>query len=181
LGRQMAILHTHTVERFGFSHDNYIGSTPQPNSWMEDGFQFFAEHRLIFQSELAYRRNLLSIQETNLVSQLTRRLPDLIPEQPASIIHGDLWSGNIISTKEGNRAIIDPAAYYGWGEADLAMMILFGSLPDRFFKAYQDVRPLEKGFQNRFLIYNLYHLLNHLNLFGSGYHAQVISGLKRFV
>lgn len=179
-GRQLAQLHNHTHPGFGFHHDNYIGSTPQPNPWTEDGYTFFGEHRLRFQADMARRRGLLGQTEFHQVEVLARHLPGLIPDQPASLIHGDLWGGNAIADSRGNPAIIDPAAHYGWAEAELAMTTLFGSFPDAFYQAYQDVRPLEPGFETRFPIYNLYHLLNHLNLFGTGYLGQVRSILRRY-
>ena len=105
------------------------------------------------------------------------RLP---PEQPASLIHGDLWSGNAIAGPEGEPAIIDPAAHYGWAEAELGMTNLFGGFPEAFYKAYEEVAPLVEGWRDRLPIYNLYHLLNHVNLFGAGYLGQVRSILQRF-
>jgi protein-ribulosamine 3-kinase len=179
-GRQFTGLHLSTSQMFGFSNDNYIGSTPQPNPHTQDGYTFFGEHRLIFQARLAHRQKLLPAQDLERVRSLVDRLPELIPNQPASLIHGDLWSGNAISDQDGQPAIIDPAAHYGWAEADLAMTSLFGSFPDAFYRAYQEVRPLESGFKERFPIYNLYHLLNHLNLFGTGYLGQVQSTLRRY-
>ena len=179
-GGRLAALHNHTSSRFGFEHDNYIGSTPQPNTWDEDGYHFFTEQRLGFQAGLAQRKGLLGADERRRVERLCQRLPDLIPAQPASLIHGDLWSGNAITDAEGGPAIIDPAAYYGWAEAELAMTALFGAFPEAFYRAYQDVRPLERGFVERFPLYNLYHLLNHLNLFGSGYWGEVAAILRRY-
>ena len=179
-GRQMAALHKHTQPKFGFESDNYIGSTPQPNPWTSDGYEFFAEHRLGYQAELARNRGLLSMKEAEGVSRIAARLPELVPEQPASILHGDLWSGNATTDSEGQPVIIDPAAYYGWAEADLAMMVLFGRPAGRFWQAYQDIQKLEPGWEERFPVYNLYHLLNHLNLFGRGYHGHVISVVRRF-
>ncbi len=179
-GRQLAALHNRTNPRFGFDHDNYIGSTPQPNTWAEDGYTFFAEQRLEFQARLAQRQGLLSPVDVQRVRKLAGRLPGLIPAQPASLIHGDLWGGNAITDENGAPAIIDPATHYGWGEAELAMTTLFGSFPEAFYQAYQEVRQLEAGYTERFPIYNLYHLLNHLNLFGSGYLGQVQSILRRF-
>lgn len=178
-GRQLANLHNHTNPRFGFSHDNYIGSTAQPNPWTKDGYLFFAEHRLMFQAKIAGKNGLLGRNEVHQVEDLCARLENLIPEQPASLIHGDLWSGNAMTDQRGNPALIDPAAHYGWAEAELAMTTLFGSFPDGFYQSYQEVRPLEVGFRGRFSIYNLYHLLNHLNLFGGGYLGQVLSTLTR--
>lgn len=179
-GRQMAVLHTHTSQRFGFEQDNYIGSTPQPNRWMEDGYQFYREYRLNFQVQLAARNGLLNHSEVNAVLAISTRLPELVPEQPASILHGDLWSGNSISDENGQPAIIDPAAYFGWAEADLAMMVLFGSPGRTFWAAYNEIRPLEVGWRERFDLYNLYHLLNHLNLFGRSYHGQVMRTVRQF-
>ena len=178
-GHQLASMHNHTHTHFGFAHDNYIGSTPQPNPWTGDGYKFFSEHRLMFQAELAQNRGLLGRMEVRQVEDLCARLVDLIPEQPASLSHGDLWSGNAMTDDEGRPAIIDPATHYGWAEAELAMTTLFGSFPDVFYRAYQEVRSLEDGYRGRFRIYNLYHLLNHLNLFGSSYLGQVLSILRK--
>lgn len=179
-GRQLAILHNHTHPEFGFPHDNYIGSTPQPNPWTQDGYRFFGEHRLLFQAELAVRRGWLDKGDLSQVERIVSHLPQLVPLQPASLLHGDLWSGNATTDRQGLPAIIDPAAHYGWAEADLGMTALFGGFPPAFYRAYQEVRPLEADFQERFALYNLYHLLNHLNLFGGGYHGQVIATLRRF-
>ena len=179
-GRQLAIVHKHTHQRFGFSHDNYIGSTPQLNSWTDDGFTFFTEHRLLFQARLARRRGLLGGKVLERVERLCTRLPELVPEQPASLIHGDLWSGNAMTGSAGEPAIIDPAAHFGWAEADLAMTVLFGTFPYDFYEAYDEARPLEAGFRERFQIYNLYHLLNHLNLFGGSYLGQVLSVINKY-
>lgn len=179
-GRELAAVHSFTAPRFGFDTDNYIGSTPQPNQWLEDGHEFFAERRLNFQAALAFQRGLLSRVDLVQVQRISTRLKDLVPRQPASLCHGDLWSGNVLTDARGNPAVIDPAAYYGWAEADLAMTGLFGSFPQAFFRAYQEVRPLEPGFQQRFGLYNLYHLLNHLNLFGKSYLSQVQGVLKQY-
>ncbi len=180
LGVQLAALHEQTSPRFGFDHDNYIGSTPQPNPWEADGYFFFGQHRLFFQAKLACDRGLLAAAQLNQVERLVSRLPDLIPNQPASLLHGDLWSGNIISDEKGYPALIDPAVHYGWAEAELAMTDLFGSLPEVFYQAYQSVRRLEDNFRERYPLYNLYHLLNHLNLFGGGYLSQVNAILRRY-
>jgi fructosamine-3-kinase len=115
------------------------------------------------------------------VTALAGKLPDLVPAQPASLLHGDLWSGNAIADQHGQPAIIDPAAYYGWAEADLAMTALFGGFSGEFYQAYTEVRPLAPGWRERFSLYNLYHLLNHLNLFGRGYYGQMIQTLDRWM
>lgn len=180
LGSQLAVLHNQISDRFGFQHDNYIGSTPQPNPWYANGYDFFAQQRLQFQSSLAFEHGLLEKKHLRQVERLELSLASLIPDQPASLIHGDLWSGNIISDKQGCPALIDPAVYYGWAEAELAMTDLFGKLPEQFYESYQTVRPLEPGYRQRFPLYNLYHLLNHLNIFGRGYLACVKEVLDRF-
>lgn len=179
-GRRMAALHLKTASRFGFDHDNYIGSSPQVNPWMENGYTFFARHRLNSQAETALRHGLLSQADRDRVGALAALLPKLVPEQPASILHGDLWSGNWMTDSQAQPAIIDPAAYYGWAEADLAMMTLFGAPGPGFWEGYQEVRPLEPGYRQRFPLYNLYHLLNHLNLFGRSYLSQVTAVLERY-
>ena len=179
-GRQLANLHSNTNHQFGFAQDNYCGATPQPNPWTQDGYRFFGEQRLLYQARMALGSGLFSSQEMEQVRRLSERLPELVPEQPASLLHGDLWTGNAISDEYGSPALIDPAVHYGWAEAELAMTTLFGSFPHDFYKAYQEVRPLESGYRERFDLYNLYHLLNHLNLFGGGYLSQVNAVLRRY-
>jgi fructosamine-3-kinase len=180
LGQQLAALHRRANERFGFAHDNYLGSTPQPNSWSDDGHAFFGEQRLLYQARLAVDRGLLGAAEERLVERLVARLHELIPVQQASLIHGDLWSGNVLSGSSGEPALIDPAAHYGWAEAELAMTALFGGFAEEFYRAYAAASSLEPGWRDRFPVYNLYHLLNHLNLFGRGYWGDVVDILKSY-
>ena len=180
-GRALATLHNHHGDQFGFEEDNYIGSTPQPNPWTEDGFDFFTQSRLLYMANLASQKGLLPRHDRERVSRLVSHLPSLVPEQPPSLIHGDLWCGNATTDSKGNPAIIDPAAHYGWAEAELAMTSLFGSFPSRFYHAYEEMRPLEPGYHDRFSIYNLYHLLNHVVLFGRSYLSQVQSVLNRIL
>lgn len=180
-GRKLARLHQVVNPKFGFSSDNYIGSTRQENAWTEDGYKFFAEKRLVFQARLANQNKLMPVEDVDRVYKLCSGLENLIPEQPASLLHGDLWGGNAMTDSTGSPAIIDPAVYYGWAEAELAMTTLFGSFPDEFYRSYQEIRPLQPGYQSRYPIYNLYHVINHLNLFGSGYLQQVKSILRRYV
>ncbi|MGE5221097.1 MAG: fructosamine kinase family protein [Omnitrophica WOR_2 bacterium] len=180
-GRKLAALHNHTGSQFGFDHDNYLGSTPQPNAWTDDGYVFYAGQRLMYQAKLAQRNGLLRPVEVGKVERLCSRLKEWVPIQPASLIHGDLWSGNVLSDEQGAPAVIDPAVYYGWAEAELAYTALFGAFPQAFYQAYQEVRPLEPGFWERSSLYNLYHLLNHLNLFGEGYFSEVISVIRRYM
>ncbi|KAA3647020.1 MAG: hypothetical protein DWQ07_05850 [Chloroflexi bacterium] len=179
-GQQLARLHLKTHPQFGFDSDNYIGSTPQINFWTEDGYEFFGQHRLLYQAKLAKSNRYFDGKELRKTEAFIKRLPDLVPAQLASLIHGDLWKGNAISDENGQPALIDPATHYGWAEAEMAMTALFGGFPSEFYAAYEDGNPLEPGWRERFPIYNLYHLLNHLNLFGMGYHLQVISILNQY-
>jgi protein-ribulosamine 3-kinase len=135
---------------------------------------------LVYIADIARDKGRLDLAEFQAVSRLAGRLSRLIPEQPASLTHGDLWSGNAMTDSSGGPAIIDPATHYGWAEAELAMTSLFGSFPEVFYRAYQEVRLLQPGFASRFPIYNLYHLLNHLVMFGKGYLGQVKAILTRF-
>jgi fructosamine-3-kinase len=180
LGERLAALHRVTHDRFGFDHDNYIGLTPQPNTWEADGHYFFAEHRLLQLGRRCLERGLLERRDWRQLERLADQLPALIPAQPASRLHGDLWSGNIIPGPDGEACLIDPAAHYGWAEADLAMMTLFGQPPREFFAAYEAARPLAAGYRGRFEVYNVYHLLNHLGLFGGGYREAVEAVLRRY-
>lgn len=179
-GRQLAVVHLQHNPRFGFDHNNYIGRNPQENTWMENGYDFFRDLRIRKQIKWAKDRSLLDTNDIHKLEGLLIRLPELIPEQPASLIHGDLWSGNLITDKDGKPALIDPAVYFGWAEADLAMTDLFGFYPEEFYGAYTEINPLENGYRSRFPLYNLYHLLNHLNLFGTGYLSQIRTILGRF-
>ena len=159
LGRVLAKLHRQTGPRFGWRRDNYIGATPQINSWRDDWATFFDECRIQPQLELA-RKNGFSIQFSSWEVLKNHR------PQP-SLLHGDLWSGNAGFTAEG-PVIFDPAVYYGDREADLAMTELFSGFPPAFYASYQQEFPLDAGYATRKHLYNLYHLLNHLNLFGGG-------------
>ena len=170
------------VERFGFDHDNHLGATEQPNTWTEDWCQFWRSHRLGHQLALARRRGLSDPTLERLGDRLLERLDQLIaePEEPPCLLHGDLWSGNYMADEQGDPVLIDPAVYYGRREADLAMTHLFGGFDTRFYAAYEELWPLEPGSRERLEIYKLYHLLNHLNLFGRGYRDGCVSILRRF-
>lgn len=176
LGTSLAQLHRQCSPRFGWEQPNFIGRTPQPNAWMEDWTQFFAEQRLRFQLELACRNG----HATRLRSrgeELLASLPGLLDghrPQP-SLLHGDLWAGNAAMTMRGSPVVFDPAVYYGDREADLAMTRLFGGFGPAFYEAYEAAWPLPPGAEERADLYNLYHVLNHLNLFGAGYLGQVQS------
>ncbi|TQV73517.1 fructosamine kinase family protein [Exilibacterium tricleocarpae] len=180
LGRGLGLMHRQPAPHFGFGSDNYCGTTPQPNPRCDCGFDFFAEQRLLYQARLAQRRGLLSSGDCQGIEQLAARLPELVPEQPPSLVHGDLWSGNIHINSAGAPVLIDPAAHWGWAETDIAMTRLFGGFAEDFYRAYLAVNPLAPGWEQRLPLYNLYHLLNHLNLFGRSYYGQVRSVLAAF-
>jgi fructosamine-3-kinase len=160
LARMLATLHRRTAPRFGWGKDNWIGLAPQRNAWSADWAHFFVEYRL----EPQARRAGIDLPDVTALLEGHRPQP--------SLLHGDLWSGNAGFTPEG-PVLFDPAVYYGDREADLAMTELFGGFAPAFYVAYREAFPLPEGYELRKHVYNLYHLLNHLNLFGSGYLAQV--------
>ena len=169
LGRRLAAMHRRTASAHGWHRDNTIGSTPQLNTQATEWWRFWHDARLLPQLELAARYGY-----TGRIQDLGRQLLDSLPhffrghEPQASLLHGDLWSGNRGSVG-GEPVIFDPAVYYGDRETDLAMTRLFGGFSERFYSAYTDSWPLPSGHERRLPMYQLYHLLNHLNLFGSGY------------
>ena len=180
LGVGLAQLHSQAFATFGLEMDNYCGRTPQRNSPMTDGYEFFAANRLNALAEQAHGLGLLESADTRRVARLADNLKEHIPPQPAVLIHGDLWSGNVHCDNEGHPALIDPACYRGWAEADLAMTTLFGGFDRKFYQAYEEASGIDRNWRSRAPIYNLYHLLNHLILFGTGYLGQIRSVLKNF-
>ena len=183
-GHAFAAMHAdNAASAYGFEADNYIGSTPQKNPRCKSWVTFFGEHRLGYQIRRAARQGLASSELVRNVETLIGKLASLIPEpEHPSILHGDLWTGNTMCDGNGAAVMIDPAAYYGHGEADVAMTELFGRLPGRFYDAYKEIVPIGAEYaESRRTIYNLYHILNHLNLFGSSYAAQALSMTKRFI
>jgi len=179
LGEHLAMLHRETHHQFGFKQDNFCGATPQKNNWTQDGLTFFREHRLRFQIDMANRKKLLSSALNQQLDALINQLDSWLPSMPAVLIHGDLWSGNAMSTKQGVK-LIDPAVYYGWAEAELAMTCLFGGFDSEFYRAYENASTIEPDWRDRVPLYNLYHLLNHLNLFGASYLSGIQQAVKRF-
>ena len=192
-GRDFAMLHKYRGKACGFKHDNFIGSTRQLNAPLdspwdeadEDGStwpEFFMERRLRYQVHLAKSKghgheleHLLDRAEVRIIELLSTAI-----EVP-SILHGDLWSGNFMVDDRGEACLIDPAVYYGHREADLAMTRLFGGFEPAFYNAYAEAWPLAPGHEDRLPIYQLYHVLNHLNLFGGGYFGQSKRILQRYV
>jgi len=193
-GRRFARMHRLPGPCCGFAHDNYIGATPQINRPVikpreprgqgdgSDWPEFFLERRLRFQVELAAEKGH-GHELARLLDACESRLVDLLAcaIEPPGILHGDLWSGNVGADSKGNPVIFDPAVYYGDREADLAMTELFGGFGERFFAAYDEVVPIDPGYPVRKTLYNLYHVLNHFNLFGGGYGSQASHMIDRLL
>lgn len=172
LGRNLANLHRYCADRFGWKRDNTIGSTPQRNTWSDDWVRFYKEHRLGFQLELAARNGFNgNLQKTGarLLDNIGYYFSGYWPE--ASLLHGDLWGGNWASA-DGTPVIFDPAVYYGDRETDIAMTKLFGGFGAAFYEAYEETWPMAAGHAEREPLYQLYHVLNHLNIFGDAYLAR---------
>jgi len=182
LGLELAAMHRHGAPQFGWHRDNTIGSTPQPNRPTADWVEFWRRQRLGYQLELAGRNGAgrpLARRGERLLADLAAFFRDYAP-RPA-LLHGDLWSGNYGVDAAGRPVIFDPAVYFGDREADLAMTELFGGFGRDFYAAYQEAYPLDRGYGVRKNLYNLYHILNHFNLFGGGYGAQAERMIDRLL
>ncbi|HEY0676670.1 MAG TPA: fructosamine kinase family protein [Chitinophagaceae bacterium] len=188
-GEQLAKLHLWKgtgVERylpsnpFGFKHDNYMGSLPQKNEPMDNWCDFFRENRLQQQLNLALQQHLIPINSAALFSNLYLRLTDIFLPEPASLLHGDLWSGNFMCNENADPVLIDPAVYFGHRSMDLAMTTLFGGFDKVFYDAYEYWYPLPSNYKEQWEVCNLYPLLIHLNLFGKSYLPAIESCLRRF-
>jgi fructosamine-3-kinase len=180
MGRQLAAMHRanppqpphskgQSQQWFGWEQNNTIGSTPQINNWTSNWVEFFTEYRLGYQFQLARRRGGNFPQQERLMAVV----PKLLNHRPQpSLVHGDLWGGNAAVTQSGEPVIFDPATYVGDREVDMAMTELFGGFPTAFYRGYNEEWPLDSGYKQRKTLYNLYHILNHFNLFGGGYGSQ---------
>jgi len=182
LGEQLAALHGQTAAGFGWHRDNTIGTTPQPNGWGRDWLSFWRDRRLGHQLDLA-RDNGLSRELYRRGQRLRERLDNVLAGHAPrpSLLHGDLWGGNVAADAGGGPVLFDPAVYYGDREADLAMSELFGRFDQRFYDAYQAASPLAPGYPRRRTLYNLYHILNHFNLFGGAYAPQIAAMLDELL
>ena len=178
----LANLHDIKVKRFGFKKDTVIGSLRQPNSWTNNWLEFFRDYRLIYMAKEAFRVGKLNKSSLSRIENLAANLDRwLISPSRASLIHGDMWGGNILCKDDRIAAFVDPAIYYGDPEIELAFSTLFGTFGQRFFNRYQEHRPLSPGFfEERRDIYNLYPLLIHLILFGGSYEVKLEKILTRY-
>ncbi len=182
LGQQLAAMHKTSAKQFGWFRDNTIGSTRQINQQTDNWINFWREFRLGFQLDLAKKNGAdqsLYIKGEKLMAGLASFFADYKPD--VSLLHGDLWSGNYGYLKNGDPVIFDPAVYYGDRETDIAMTELFGGFPAEFYAAYNKSWPLNDGYKKRKTLYNLYHVLNHFNLFGGGYAMQAENMLDQLL
>lgn len=181
LGRGLAFVHQFNNEQFGFYHDNYCGSTLQKNAWEKEWRVFFRENRLRYILYLIQKERPLPPDVIHVYERLLQKTDSLIPEGSVpSLIHGDLWSGNYMNMKKG-PALIDPASYYAEREMEMGIMTMFGGFSQRFYKAYEEVYPLDVDWMERNRLYQLYHVLNHYYLFGGGYANQALQIAKSYL
>jgi len=180
-GSGLAALHKNSAREFGLDHDNFIGSLPQKNKQGSSWAQFFIEQRLKVQLKISRDQGRIDNALSKKLDATFIRIPEWLPEEPPSLLHGDLWSGNLMTTSRGGPCLIDPAVYYGNREADLAMTQLFGGFDPSYFESYNEMYPLASGYRERLDLYNLYPLLVHVNLFGGGYKSQVEKVVNRFI
>lgn len=182
LGRGLALQHRAAQPAFGWDQDNWIGSSRQPNSPDSDWCRFFCEQRLEHQLNLAEENGFDGVVQRQ-GAALLQAVPGLLAghRPPPALLHGDLWGGNWGVVHKGSPYVFDPAVYRGDREADIAMTRLFGGFPPAFYEAYQAAWPLPEGWQLRTQLYNLYHVLNHLNLFGGGYLPQAQAIMRKLL
>jgi len=180
-GKNLAKMHQLSNDVFGLDYQNYIGSLEQKNNSAITWEEFYANQRILALSESAFNLGLLSNAGIKSAERLCAKLQDLLPKESPSLLHGDLWQGNLLCNKDSKPVLIDPAVYYGHREMDLAMLFLFGSIPNDSILEYELTYPLEKGWKKRMDIHQLYPLLVHLILFGESYYGSVNSILKKYV
>ena len=177
-GQKLASLHKNFEEKFGLEYNNYIGSLPQNNTFTSNPIDFFITYRILPQVKILQER--LSINLSSDFKKLFKLLPNIIPLEKPSLIHGDLWNGNYLTNNKGEPTLIDPSIYYGSREVDIAMTKLFAGFPKEFYVSYNLDFPLKENWEERIDIWNLYPLLVHANLFGDSYIRQIQSILKKF-
>jgi len=158
-GRRLALQHQNTNPRFGFASDNFLGRLPQRNPWTVDGHDFFAQHRVLRYLEEPLCRELFPPSGLARIARFAERFRQLIPVQPAALLHGDLWKANMMIGPHGEPAVIDPASYYGWPEAELSMVHQYPGVPEELFDAYIETNPLEAGWRERLEVLSIRELL----------------------
>ncbi|WBQ04744.1 fructosamine kinase family protein [Kribbella sp. CA-293567] len=166
-GRAVAALHTKTSPRHGWPADGWLGRLPQENAWDTNGRRFFATNRVLRYLREPKAQEVLTASDRTGIEKLCARFPQLLPEAPAVLTHGDLWRSNVIATADGLPVFIDPAVSWTWAEVDLSMMFCSGGVPERFFAAYHELRPPEPGWQQRMRLLNLRELLSMVAHFGA--------------
>ncbi|MCB0631599.1 MAG: fructosamine kinase family protein [Saprospiraceae bacterium] len=179
-GRGLAELHRATNTRFGLDHSNFIGRLPQSNDPHATWPEFYTRRRLLPQGKLAYENSLFDLKDMQHLERLCKRLGDIYPVESPALIHGDLWNGNYLIHQNGKAVLIDPSVSYSHREMDLAMSRLFGGFPAEFYAAYNEQFALTPGWEERLPIGQLYYLLVHLNMFGTGYLAGVRRIIRQF-
>ncbi|MBK3518952.1 fructosamine kinase family protein [Carboxylicivirga marina] len=181
-GEAFANLHRHTNTSFGFYEDNFIGSTPQINTLSDNWIDFYFAHRLLYQYKLAENNGYTDKEFQKAFALIEKGIHKILngSEELPCLLHGDLWGGNYLANKRGDAVLIDPAVYYGHREADLAMTKLFGGFHTDFYNSYINSYPLQEGYEDRENIYLLYHVLNHLNLFGSSYKSHAVQLMNSY-
>lgn len=180
LGEGLAQVHKHNQVSHGLDHDNFIGALSQKNSYVDTWADFFIERRLEVQISLLGKNQLADRAFVEKFRKIYKPLKAILPDDKPSLLHGDLWSGNILPTVAGEASIIDPAVYYGSREVEIAFTYLFGGFDKKFYQAYEGSFPLEKGFKERIPVYNLYPLLVHANMFGASYLRAVEELVRKF-
>ena len=181
LGLMLAQFHQNTNINYGFFHDTYCGPTLQINSWNSDWYDFFFNTKIKYQLDLAIKKKYVDKNYSKMVLDLLKKNKSLFLDRIPSLIHGDLWSGNIGTDIHNKPRLFDPSLYYGDYEADIAMTELFGGFDQKFYEGYNQIKKFEPGFKNRSNFYKLYHILNHLNIFGSSYKYDLDNIIKKIV
>lgn len=176
-GRLIGFLHTHKNEKFGFDSDNYLVDMKQDNRWQEDGIAFLVQNRILPAVGQCLMEEKISLSLYKSIESICHRLDRIIPQESPSLLHGDLWTGNVILSQHRKPYFIDPACYYGLRENELAFSYLFGGFDASFYDAYLEVCPIQTGFGERVSVYHIHPLLIHIYYFGSGY----IPGLERII
>jgi fructosamine-3-kinase len=178
---KLAAMHHSTATSFGLDSDNFIGALPQQNRPHQTWPEFYLHERLLPQIDTAKNMKRLQSTDYQLLESVCLRLPDLCPAEPPALVHGDLWSGNFLCSAAGEPVLIDPALAYCHREMDLAMSRLFGGFERPFYRRYEEVWPLEPGFEQRLPVYQLYYLLVHVNLFGGAYVGSLREAVRSII